>query len=66
MPSALLPDLLKEVLTHYAVGRRADAAAAYAQITPLFSVSPLGFWNAEVLTDLLGEAVVDFAVTWDC
>jgi len=37
MPSALLPDLIKEVLTHYAAGRRADAAAAYARILPLIT-----------------------------
>jgi len=37
MPSALLPDLIKVVLTHYAAGRRADAAAAYARILPLIT-----------------------------
>jgi 2-keto-3-deoxy-L-arabinonate dehydratase len=37
MPSALVPDLIKEVLTHYAAGRRADAAAAYARILPLIT-----------------------------
>ena len=35
MPSALLPDLIKVVLTHYFAGRRAEAAAAYARILPL-------------------------------
>ena len=37
MPSALAPDLIKVVLTHYAAGRRADAAAAYARILPLIT-----------------------------
>jgi len=37
MPSALLPDLIKVVLTHYFSGRRADAAAAYARILPLIT-----------------------------
>ena len=32
---ALLPDLIKVVLTHYFAGRRAEAAAAYARILPL-------------------------------
>src|SRR5947207_10870816 len=35
MPSALLPDLIKPVLTHHAAGRRAEAAAAYGHILPL-------------------------------
>jgi len=35
MASALLPDLIKDVLTHYFAGRRADAAAAYQRILPL-------------------------------
>ncbi len=35
MASALLPDLIKVVLTHYFAGRRAEAAAAYARILPL-------------------------------
>ena len=35
MSSALLPDLIKPVLTHYFAGRRSDAAAAYARILPL-------------------------------
>ena len=30
MPSALLPDLIKPVVTHFRAGRRAEAAAAYA------------------------------------
>jgi len=37
MPSALLPDLIKPVLTHYRAGRRSDAAAAYARILPLIN-----------------------------
>jgi 2-keto-3-deoxy-L-arabinonate dehydratase len=37
MPSALLPDLMKPVLTHYAAGRRRDAAAQYARILPLIN-----------------------------
>jgi len=37
MPSALLPDLIKGVLTHYVAGRRADAVAAYARILPLIN-----------------------------
>ena len=37
MSSALLPDLIKVVLTHYFAGRRADAAAAYARILPLIN-----------------------------
>src|SRR3954453_5985768 len=35
MASALLPDLIKVVLTHYFAGRRVEAAAAYARILPL-------------------------------
>jgi dihydrodipicolinate synthase/N-acetylneuraminate lyase len=35
MPSALLPDLIKPVVTHFLAGRHADAAAAYARILPL-------------------------------
>ncbi|MEP6678823.1 MAG: dihydrodipicolinate synthase family protein, partial [Betaproteobacteria bacterium] len=35
MSSALLPDLIKPVLTHHFAGRRAEAAAAYARILPL-------------------------------
>lgn len=37
MPSALLPDLIKGVLTHYFAGGRAEAAAAYARILPLIN-----------------------------
>ena len=37
MSSALLPDLIKVVLTHYFAGRRAEAAAAYARILPLIN-----------------------------
>jgi 2-keto-3-deoxy-L-arabinonate dehydratase len=37
MPSALLPDLIKVVLTHYFAGRRAEASAAYARILPLIN-----------------------------
>ena len=37
MPSALLPDLIKVVLTHYFAGRRAEAAAMYARVLPLIN-----------------------------
>jgi len=37
MPSALLPDLIKVVLTHYFSGRRREAAAMYARILPLIN-----------------------------
>ena len=37
MPSALLPDLIKPVFTHFRAGRRGDAAAAYARILPLIN-----------------------------
>jgi len=37
MPSALLPDLIKPVVTHFLAGRRAEAAAAYARILPLIN-----------------------------
>ena len=37
MPSALLPDLIKSVVTHYQNGRRKDAAAQYARILPLIN-----------------------------
>jgi 2-keto-3-deoxy-L-arabinonate dehydratase len=37
MPSALLPDLIKPVVTHHLAGRRAEAAAAYARILPLIN-----------------------------
>jgi 2-keto-3-deoxy-L-arabinonate dehydratase len=35
MPSALLPDLIKPVVTLHREGRRAEAAAAYERILPL-------------------------------
>ena len=37
MPSALLPDLIKPVLTHYFGGRRAEAVRQYARILPLIN-----------------------------
>jgi len=37
MSSALLPDLIKPVLTHYLAGREDEAAAAYARILPLIN-----------------------------
>ena len=37
MPSALIPDLIKPVVTHHKAGRRAEAAAAYARILPLIN-----------------------------
>jgi dihydrodipicolinate synthase/N-acetylneuraminate lyase len=37
MPSALVPDLIKPVLTHFRAGRRADAVASYARILPLIN-----------------------------
>lgn len=37
MPSALLPDLIKPVLAHFAAGRRAEAMAQYARILPLIN-----------------------------
>ena len=37
MPSALLPDLIKSVVTHYQNGRRKEAAAQYARILPLIN-----------------------------
>jgi dihydrodipicolinate synthase/N-acetylneuraminate lyase len=37
MPSALLPDLIKQVVEHHRAGRRAEAAAAYARILPLIN-----------------------------
>jgi len=37
MPSALLPDLIAPVVTHYRAGRHAEAAAAYARILPLIN-----------------------------
>lgn len=37
MPSALLPDLIKPVVTHFLAGRRAEAVAAYNRILPLIN-----------------------------
>jgi 2-keto-3-deoxy-L-arabinonate dehydratase len=37
MSSALLPDLIKPVVTHHVAGRRKDAAAQYARILPLIN-----------------------------
>lgn len=37
MSSALLPDLIKPVLTHHFAGRRAEAARQYARILPLIN-----------------------------
>ncbi len=37
MPSALLPELIKPVVQHYAAGRKTEAAAAYARILPLIN-----------------------------
>jgi dihydrodipicolinate synthase/N-acetylneuraminate lyase len=37
MPSALLPDLIKPVLTHYRAGKRAEAMAQYNRILPLIN-----------------------------
>ena len=37
MNSALIPDLIKPVVTHYLAGRRAQAAAQYARILPLIN-----------------------------
>jgi len=37
MPSALLPDLLKDVVEHHRAGRRNEAAAVYARILPLIN-----------------------------
>ncbi|NOJ41104.1 dihydrodipicolinate synthase family protein [Bradyrhizobium australiense] len=37
MPSALLPDLLRDVIDNHKAGRRADAAAAYAHVLPLIN-----------------------------
>jgi dihydrodipicolinate synthase/N-acetylneuraminate lyase len=37
MPSALLPDLIREVVVHHREGRRHEAAAAYARILPLIN-----------------------------
>ena len=35
MPSALLPELIRPVVTHYLAGRKKEAAATYARILPL-------------------------------
>jgi dihydrodipicolinate synthase/N-acetylneuraminate lyase len=37
MPSALLPDLIREVVVHHREGRRHEATAAYARILPLIN-----------------------------
>jgi len=37
MPSALLPDLIKPVVTQFLAGRHAEAEAAYARILPLIN-----------------------------
>jgi len=37
MPSALMPDLIRPVVTAHREGRRAEAAAAYARILPLIN-----------------------------
>src|SRR5262249_42887042 len=37
MPSALLPDLIKPVVTLHRTGKRDEAAAAYARILPLIN-----------------------------
>lgn len=37
MPSALLPDLIKQVVEHHRAGRRGEAASAYARILPLIN-----------------------------
>lgn len=37
MPSALLPDLIREVVVHHREGRRTKAAQAYARILPLIN-----------------------------
>jgi dihydrodipicolinate synthase/N-acetylneuraminate lyase len=37
MASALLPDLIRPVVTHYLAGRRAEAAEQYARILPLIN-----------------------------
>lgn len=37
MSSALLPDLIKPVVTHYLAGRKDEAAAQYAKILPLIN-----------------------------
>ena len=37
MPSALLPDLIRPVVTHFLAGRHAEAASAYARTLPLIN-----------------------------
>jgi 2-keto-3-deoxy-L-arabinonate dehydratase len=37
MPSALIPDLIKPIVAHYAAGRRSEAAAAYNRVLPLIN-----------------------------
>ena len=37
MSSAMLPDLIKPVVTHFLAGRRGEAAAQYARILPLIN-----------------------------
>jgi 2-keto-3-deoxy-L-arabinonate dehydratase len=37
MPSALLPDLIKPVVTYHVAGRRSEAARQYARILPLIN-----------------------------
>jgi dihydrodipicolinate synthase/N-acetylneuraminate lyase len=37
MPSALMPDLIKPIVAHYAAGRRKEAAALYARVLPLIN-----------------------------
>ncbi|OCK59900.1 dihydrodipicolinate synthase family protein [Bradyrhizobium sp. LMTR 3] len=37
MPSALLPDLLRDVIDNHKAGRRSDAAVAYARVLPLIN-----------------------------
>jgi dihydrodipicolinate synthase/N-acetylneuraminate lyase len=37
MPSALLPDLIRPVLTHYQAGHKPEAATQYAAILPLIN-----------------------------
>jgi 2-keto-3-deoxy-L-arabinonate dehydratase len=37
MPSAMIPDLIKPIITHFLAGRRAEAVATYARILPLIN-----------------------------
>jgi 2-keto-3-deoxy-L-arabinonate dehydratase len=37
MPSALMPDLIKPILTHHAAGQRKEAADLYRQLLPLIN-----------------------------